>query len=167
MPVTVQYFKYPDLLHWRHDTTRLGEDEFGVWLAIPTGTTVQRGHEPERLMDRDAVQLVAADRWWSLIYNGPEHEFEVYVDITTPAVWERADRVTMFDLDLDVVRHQDGTVEILDEDEFDEHRHARSYPPQLVDGARAATAAIFVALERHEEPFGTVAATWLGRLTER
>ncbi len=164
MPVTVQYFKYPDLLHWRLDTFQLGEDEFGAWLAIPTGATMQRGHEAERTMNRDAVLLIAPDRWWSLIYNGPNDDIEVYVDIVTPAVWERPDRVTMFDLDLDVVRRQDGTVEILDEDEFDDHRVSRSYPQRLVDGARTATAAIYLALERREEPFEAVAAGWLERL---
>ena len=30
---TVQFFKSPDRLHWRHDMVRLGEDEHGVWVG--------------------------------------------------------------------------------------------------------------------------------------
>ncbi len=164
MPVTVQYFKYPDILHWRHDTHRLGEDDFGVWLGIPAAATVQRGYEPARAIGRDAVQLITPDRWWSLIYNGSGHEYEIYVDIATPPVWESSDRVTMIDLDLDVVRRGDGTVAILDEDEFAEHQVTLAYPPKLIDQTRAATAGIVMAIEANEEPFASVAASWLAKL---
>lgn len=164
MSVTVQYFKYPDILHWRLDATRLGEDEFGVWVAIPAGTTIQRGHEAERTIERDAVLLIAPDRWWSVIYNGPNHKFEVYVDIATPPVWEAPDRVTMIDLDLDVVRHHDGTVEILDEDEFADHQVTLAYPAKLIDQTRAATAAVVLTMEANEEPYRSVAASWLARI---
>jgi hypothetical protein len=33
-PFTVQFFKYPDRLHWRHDMVRLGEDAHGVWVGL-------------------------------------------------------------------------------------------------------------------------------------
>jgi protein associated with RNAse G/E len=165
--VTIQYFKYPDQLHWRHDTTRLGADEFGVWLGIPAAATVQRGHEPAMAIGRDAVQLITPDRWWSLIYNGDADDFEVYVDIATPPVWEADDRVTMFDLDLDVVRHQDGTVQVLDEDEFLDHQVRFAYPERLIAAARASTAEVVLALKGNREPFATVAASWLARLNRQ
>lgn len=167
MSVTVQYFKYPDRLHWRHDTTRLGSDEFGVWLGIPATTTVQRGHEPAMVIGRDAVQLITPDLWWSLLYNGTGDRYEVYVDIATPAVWESESRVTMFDLDLDVVRSQDGIVQVLDEDEFLEHQVRYSYPPELIESTRAATDEVVRALQENREPYASVAATWLGRLDSR
>ena len=166
MSVTVQYFKYPDLLHWRHDAHRLGEDEFGVWLAIVAAATIQRGHEPARPSGRDSVQLITRGQWWSLLFNGPGDVYELYVDIATPAFWESPDRVTMVDLDLDVVRYQDGTVAILDEDEFAKHQVAHAYPQKLIDQTRAATAAVVLAVEENEEPFASVAAAWLARLKE-
>ncbi len=167
MSVTVQYFKYPDQLHWRHDTTRLGADEFGTWLGIPAAATVQRGYEPARTIGRDAVQLITPDRWWSLIYNGAGNEYEVYVDIATPPVWESQDRVTMLDLDLDVVRYMDGTVKILDEDEFLDHQVRFSYPERLIAAARASMAEVVAAVEANREPFASVAAAWLQRLADR
>ena len=51
-----------------------------------------------------------------------EHtRYEVYIDMSTVPVWD-GDTMTAIDLDLDVVRLWDGTVEILDEDEFAEHQ---------------------------------------------
>jgi protein associated with RNAse G/E len=167
MSVTVQYFKYPDRLHWRHDALRLGSDEFGVWLGIPSTATVQRGYEPALTIGRDAVQLITPHLWWSLIYNGTGDTYEVYVDIATPAVWETDDRVTMFDLDLDVVRHQDGTVEVLDKDEFLDHQVRYSYPQDLIEATRTATDEVVRAVDANIEPFASVAARWLARLKDR
>jgi len=166
MCFTIQYFKYPDRLHWRHDAVRLGEDEFGVWAGIPSAATVQRGHEPVRTIGRDAVQLITPGLWWSLIYNGTGDEYEVYVDIATPALWESKDRVTMFDLDLDVVRYQDGSVGVLDEDEFLDNQIRYAYPRHLIDHTRRATDEVIDLVTRNVEPFASVAAEWLRRLAD-
>ena len=37
LPFTVQFYKYPDRLHWRHDMVRLGEDRHGVWVGLRSG----------------------------------------------------------------------------------------------------------------------------------
>lgn len=162
--VTVQYYKYPDILHWRHDMTYLGEDSHGVWLGAPIGTVIQRGDEPSITMDRTFVQLVPPHRWWTALFN-TGHRTETYVDITTVATWPAPDRVEMIDLDLDVIRLTDGRVYIDDEDEFEEHRVSLGYPPKLVDGARAAAARVTMDLERSAPPFDGTAAVWLARIT--
>lgn len=43
--------------------------------------------------------------------------------------------MSQIDLDLDVVRWLDGSVEIIDVEEFEEHRVALDYPGELVAGA--------------------------------
>lgn len=158
--VTVQYYKYPRSLHWRHDLVRLGEDAHGVWLGAPTGTVIQRGEEPSITMDRAFVQLVPSDRWWTAIFNA-SFRVDTYVDITTAAVWSEPDRVEMIDLDLDVVRLADGTIDVLDEDEFEDHRLRLEYPPRMVDSARAAAARVTIDLEKRTPPFDGSAGPWL------
>lgn len=162
--VTVQYYKYPRTLHWRHDLVHLGEDAHGVWLGAPLGTVVQRGQEPALTMDRLFVQLVPPDRWWTAIFN-QGFRTDVYVDITTVATWPAADRVEMVDLDLDVIRLRDGTVYVDDEDEFDQHRVELGYPPRMVDSARGAAARVALDLERSAPPFDGSAGPWLNELT--
>ncbi len=161
-PVTVQYYKYPDVLHWRHELTLLGDDRHGTWLGATVGTVVQRGMEPPRTMRRYFVQLISPESWWTALFNGPNpDEMEVYVDVTTPPVWPDPGRVEMIDLDLDVVRRVDGTVYVDDEDEFEEHRVSLGYPPAMADMARTVAARLAIALEQRRPPFDEEATTWL------
>ncbi len=166
MDVTVQFFKYSGALHWRHDMTRLGEDEHGIWLGSQAGSTVQRGHEPAKVWPVPFVQLIAPGQWWTLIYNGAAaSDFRIYVDLTTQPCWIGESRVEMIDLDLDVVLDLEGAVKVLDEDEFDEHRSLFQYPESLVNRVRNTAAEVALNLERRWEPFGDAGAPWLKQVS--
>lgn len=161
-PVVVQYFKHWGDLHWRHDMVYLGEDEHGVWLGGPAGTTIQRGREPAKQWPSPFVQLVAPGRWWSLHFNGPYSEnFRCYIDVVQPAEWVSSGRVEMVDLDLDVVLRHDGSVALLDENEFLEHIERYGYPEGVIDRARTTAAELVMAVERGTEPFGSAGESWL------
>ena len=165
MDVTVQFFKYPGDLHWRHDLTKLGEDDHGVWLGGPAGSIVKRGHEPAMEWPVPFVQLIPPGQWWTLVYNGAAAQnFRIYVDMITQPCWVDETRVEMIDLDLDVVLDVNGEVKLLDEDEFEEHRVNFQYPESLVDRARATAADVTLKLERRAEPFGTAGEAWLQRV---
>jgi protein associated with RNAse G/E len=100
-------------------------------------------------------------RWtayWSI-----DDEIELYVDVTTTPVWT-PEGVTAVDLDLDVVRWRGGPVQVLDEDEFDQHREALAYPADVVEGARETAAWLAEAIRSRTEPFGNTGPSWLARL---
>lgn len=161
-PVVVQYFKFSGDLHWRHDMVYLGRDEHGDWLGGPAGTVIQRGYEPEKKWPFPFVQLVPSDRWWSLHFNGSySNDFRIYVDVVQPAKWVSPDRVEMIDLDLDVVLHHDGSVAVLDEDEFVDHIERYSYPDWLVDRTRTTAAELSLAVGAGDEPFRDAGVPWL------
>ena len=163
--VHVDFRKYPDAKHWQYPMRRLASDEFGLWLWAPAGTPTKRGDEPVQHAESTFIKLLADDAWHSAIWN-QAGSFEIYVDINTPPRWE-GNRVRMVDLDLDVVRFREsGQIAILDEDEFEEHKRAHGYPPQLVDGARTAAAQVFVALSSATEPFGETGALRLAQAIE-
>jgi protein associated with RNAse G/E len=61
------------------------------------------------------------------------------------------------------VRWSNGTVEVLDEDEFSEHKVLFDYPPRLVDTVRATTARLALAVDAQHEPFGEVAVSWMAQ----
>ena len=77
----------------------------------------------------DNVLLVPRGRGMTAMFytEHPEQAFELYVDITTPPVWD-GDHVTAVDLDLDVIRRFDGSWYVDDEDEFAEHQVGYGYP---------------------------------------
>ncbi len=90
--------------------------------------------------------------------------FSHFVDIVTQPVWVSESRYEMIDLDLDVVVHQDGTIEIEDEDEFEVHQVRYGYTPAMIEGALAATDNVVQALRARREPYFDVAAGWLRRV---
>jgi uncharacterized protein len=107
------------------------------------------------------VVLVPADGWWIANWNGPgETDISVYVDVTSkPSV--QPDVVSAIDLDLDVVRLRDGTIRVLDEDEFAEHQVRYSYPAEVIEQARATTDDLVAWLTAGTEPFAAVGSAWL------
>src|SRR5690606_13389881 len=68
--------------------------------------------------------------------------------------------VTMADLDLDVIRHWDGTVVIDDADEFADHQVAYAYPAGVVGAAEAACAAVAAAARSPAGALRGVAGQW-------
>jgi hypothetical protein len=164
-PVTVQYRKHPDTVHWRQAMRRLGRDEHGVWLGMDAGDPFQKGEQPPVPSPTPMVQLIAPDAWWTLLYNGPQHRYPVYVDVIRPARWIGEARVEMVDLDLDVVRLPDGRVEVLDEDEFADHQVRLAYPPDWIAAARRTADEVAARLRAGAEPFATVMQTWHDQLT--
>jgi hypothetical protein len=163
--IHVEFRKWDGSLHWHFDTVRLGEDSHGVWLGGHDGTPVRRGSEPP-ITSPPFAMVIPEGRWWTATFNprlaDAPFGYVAYIDICTPAVWDDA-AVSSTDLDLDVAMRPDGVVELLDEDEFAEHRISMGYPGHVVDHARTAAAAIFKAMASGDEPFATVGQEWLGK----
>ena len=109
--------------------------------------------------------MIAPGRWWSLHFNGGySKNFRIYIDVVQPAVWVNPARVEMVDLDLDVVLRHDGSVALLDEDEFLEHIERYSYPDGLIDRVRTTAAELVMAVERGDEPFHAAGDRWLAQV---
>jgi protein associated with RNAse G/E len=159
--VRLERHKYPDIAHYEYDATHLGDDEHGSWFWAPSDNVVRRGGEELFRTRSPSLYLVPVDKPWMVWFapQSPQFDFNVYVDVGTAPVRERG-RITMIDLDLDVVRDDDGVVRVLDEDELELHRVQYGYPPELVDHARAVTSEVVALLERNEEPFATVWRRW-------
>lgn len=142
----------------------LGEDRHGLWLGAPAGTPLRRGAEPPRPARSAFVTLVRGGGWSMPIWNAAgSHRFSSYVDICMD-IEVVENRVDAIDLDLDVATTWDGTIEVLDEDEFALHRERFAYPAELVARARNEVTAVVNAIDQGIEPYATVAARWLERV---
>lgn len=163
-PVWLERRKWPDSHHYSVAAAFLGDDEHGTWLASPVGTRVIRPDGSEVAGWFDVVSLVPRDEWFLLHFWYDHPEVQIYVDICTPPVWSGRGVKTV-DLDLDVVVWNDGRIEVVDEDEFAEHRVALAYPDELVAGARRSTDDVVARLTGDQPPFATAAAApWLAVL---
>lgn len=154
--IDIDFRKWVSRPHWRFTMNYLDQDEWGIWLWTPPGSTAQRATEPAQTFEHLNVKLIAPGEWWTAIWND-SGRYDLYVDIVTPAAW-RGDRVTMVDLDLDIIRLADSTVIIDDEDEFAAHQVAYRYPPAVVDRARATADALHRNIQNGQEPFVSVGA---------
>ncbi len=162
--VRIIYRKYGGSLHWHHHARVLGEDEHGVWVGCPSGMIAQRGHEPPTVFEFASVILFPRDAWWTAAFNAPPHKAEIYCDITTVPV-RGDDRITMVDLDLDVLRMRDGRLILDDEDEFAEHQVRYAYPGEIIRQAERSAAWLMEAVGSRTGPFGGAHDRWLSQVT--
>jgi protein associated with RNAse G/E len=164
--VLVLYRKYDGSLHWHMTMKWLAEDDYGVWTGAFAGSTSRRGNEPPIVIRQQYVMLFPRDAWWTATFNGEPARSEIYCDIATPATWTNPREVTMIDLDLDVCRRRDGTVDLLDADEFAEHQVRYGYPAGVIEASVAAADWLRVALGDGTEPFARVYRSYLARMDE-
>lgn len=134
------------------DVQFLVEDDYGVWLYSPVGSEWMAPHD-EGVLLFGALLLIRPDRYWAAWWvdypNGRRLEIDVCL---------RPERVVdgwaYVDLELDAVRHADGTIEIEDRDEFD--IACSNGWITVSDGkiAELTANAMAAALREREEPFG-------------
>jgi len=163
--VAVRFTKWGGGAHWRFPVPYLGADDLGAWCGPPAGTWLER---PGASFSSAFpwVTLFPHDQPWAAsYYDSVEQPVSVYVDVTTPAVWD-GPQVTMVDLDLDVIISRDGDLLLDDEDEFDEHRVTLGYPADVVALARRTADELMTAAAAGHEPFGEAGSRWLARLAQ-
>lgn len=163
--VRVVFRKYDGSLHWQLALRRLGQDEHGTWVGAPGGGTARRGDEPPVPIGHDHVLLIPPRAGWVARFNAEPHHTEVYCDLTTVPVWPNPGEVTMVDLDLDVCRmRSDGSVRLLDADEFAAHQHRYGYPDEVIVEATRTAAWLQTVLGDGTEPFAGGYRRWLAKV---
>jgi hypothetical protein len=111
----------------------------------PGGTYDGLGIE-RRAGDVAVTKLTEGKWWYPTVYRGDEGERRgTYVNVCTP-VEVFPDAVRYVDLHVDVVKHADGTVERVDDDELDAAVEAGHVPEPLAEKARSVASALENAL---------------------
>ncbi len=142
--------------HWEFEGLLLGSDGHGDWLGFPAGTAMARPGA-SYVAPVDQVGLVPAPgpdaaRGFLATFHAAGGPVGVYVDMTTPPVWDGV-VLRAVDLDLDVVRGSTGRVWVDDEDEFAEHRARFHYPADVVELALTTCARLARQVEDGPAPF--------------
>lgn len=160
--------KWPDAPHYGVLGTVLGEDDHGVWVGARPGNTVVDPDGTVRQGTYPMVWCLPRADWCMLHFLSGHPEVDVYIDICTPAVWNDRGARTV-DLDFDVIVWKEPRaelVELVDEDEFEEHRVALGYPDDLVAKSRRAAADVLARTRAGHAPFtAAVARPWFEMLS--
>jgi uncharacterized protein len=94
------------------------------------------------------------DRWFNVFrLSRPGCSLALwYCNVTTPPTVEDS-QINYVDLDLDVAVRPDGCIELLDQDEFDLHRHKYGYPDDVIEEAERAAGQVAELARRGSFPF--------------
>ena len=132
--------------------------EAGTELRSYRGTFVAR-------IDFTILFWPGQDRWYNVEHNHqvlvrPDGRLSTssYANVSTPATFD-GDTVRWVDLDLDVTI-RDGVVELVDVDEFDEHRARMAYPDSVIARARGAASELLELATLRKAPFDRDAHIW-------
>lgn len=129
--------KRPAGLFW-FGLRAVGEDRHGTWLRGEVGSPWGAPHADGRL-SVPVVVLLREDRPWATWWVADPADRRIELDVCLPP--ERTgDGWSYVDLELDVVRHDDGRVEIQDEDEYEQSVRAGWMSPEEAARARGAAA---------------------------
>ncbi len=154
--------KWPDRPHYMYAARVLGEDAHGHWFGVPRGTLWRRPGRPAALSRQVEVLLAPGNAWWVAAWQGEPSTSDLYVHVTTPPDY-RNGCLTCFDLDLDVLRWRDGSVTLVDDAEFEDHRVRFGYPPEVVKEATTAAAWLQQAVGERRPPFDGTGDVWRSR----
>lgn len=148
--------KYDGSPHWVHECVYLGRDEWGDWFGQPVGWISERPGA-RFIAEGPNVTLMPPSGDHALTVNRDHpHQMRIYIDIGWDVRWSDTEPGVAggIDMDLDVVRceNERGTW-IDDEDEWDEHRVAYGYPPELVARLETLAADLEKRVRAREAPF--------------
>jgi uncharacterized protein len=168
-PIRIEMTKWGDRPHWQIPGVWLGSDRHGDWIGIPGGTRMVRPGA-EATFAHHQVGLVPPagsdlDRAFLATFHAPHWHVRIYVDMTTPPVWDGS-TLRAVDLDLDVVRGRDGDVVVDDEDEFAEHQVELGYPADIVALAEASRDRVLRAVLEEQPPYDGSHEPWLAQLAQ-
>jgi protein associated with RNAse G/E len=140
--------KYDGAAHWIQPFRALSDDGNLIVAQYRARTPIftSRG---EFRSPYDSLVYFWRDRWYNVFrLSRPGCGLALwYCNVTTPPSFEQG-QLEYVDLDLDVAVRPDGCIELLDADEFDEHRRVYAYPGEVVDRAKEAAAQV-ADLARH------------------
>jgi uncharacterized protein len=165
--IWIERRKWPDHPHYGAQGVVLGEDEHGIWAGCQPGSQWTRRDEPAVLGTVSCVWCIPRDGWFLAHFIRGEGDLDIYIDVAAPGVWSPRG-VKLVDLDFDVIVWRDRPVELVDEDEFEQHRVELGYPDDVIASARQEAARILEAATAGCAPFSLpLAATWMQVLDER
>ena len=111
-----------------------------------------RGFEQPQILRSDLTFW--RERWYNVFtnYDADGNLHDLYCNVAMPLVIS-GNTLQYVDLDLDLRFNPDGTYELLDEDEFDQHTAELEYPTQVRQRALQTVDEIIALAKSRVEPF--------------
>lgn len=148
--------KYDGDLRDESDALLVAQDHETIVLLQPPGTQEYSYRKQRWEAMADGLLLIFfTKRLYNVWHIADQQSYfnRIYANIALPARWIDRSTLEWIDLDLDIRVHMDGSIELVDEDEFLENQQQMSYPSALVTQARAAAQEALYLCEQGLYPF--------------
>ncbi|MFD2759600.1 nucleoside tri-diphosphate phosphatase [Lentibacillus juripiscarius] len=128
--IQIHSYKHNGQLHriWENTLVLKGTDM--VVIGANDKTTVREGDGRSWITREPAICYFHANYWFNVIGMLRNDGIYYYCNISSPFVYD-AEALKYIDYDLDVKVYPDMTYDLLDEDEYAEHKEQMSYPVVL------------------------------------
>ncbi len=145
--------KYDGVAHWIQPL-RVHSDDGNLLIAEYRARTPIYTSRGEFRSPYNSRIYFWRDRWYNVFrLSRPGAGLSLwYCNITTPPRIDGSE-VTYIDLDLDVAVRPGGEIQLLDEDEFEEHQQRYGYPEDVIERARHAADEVMRLARANAFPF--------------
>jgi protein associated with RNAse G/E len=130
--------KYDGAAHWIQPFSVIADDGVLITAQYRARTPIYTSRGEFR-SPYDSRVYFWRDRWYNVFrLSKPGCALALwYCNVTTPPTFDGC-QIGYVDLDLDVSVRPNGCIELLDEDEFEEHQRKYGYPEDVIRNAEAA-----------------------------
>jgi len=145
--------KFDGSAHWIQPFTVISDDGTLLVTQYRARTPIYTSRGEFR-SPYDSRVYFWRDRWFNVFrLSRPGCSLALwYCNVTTPPSFDGC-QLGYVDLDLDVSVRPDGCIEVLDEDEFEQHREKYGYPADVVSRAEDAAREIVQLARKRAFPF--------------
>ncbi|RCW62833.1 nucleoside tri-diphosphate phosphatase [Saliterribacillus persicus] len=128
--IQIKSYKHNGNIHRVWDTTTILKGTSNVVIGANDKTIVTESDGRNWVTREPAICYFHAEYWFNIIGMLRDDGIYYYCNISSPFVFEKG-AVKYIDYDLDVKVFPDMTYILLDEDEYEVHRHEMDYPKEL------------------------------------
>ncbi|MBM7844893.1 DUF402 domain-containing protein [Herpetosiphon giganteus] len=161
--MAIHGFKWPKRPTAQATGYLLGADQFGHWLGIAAGSAWQHSNGQQGMFEQAFVKLIPPNAYWSACFNLSDKLIDV--DIVLPNQWHDQ-LVEEIDLEIDLLKMADGSIEIRDQAKFAAVCQRWPIPAAIIEQVHTTTAQIYQQLQAQVEPFKHVGARRLAQFLQ-
>ncbi|MDP3130985.1 MAG: DUF402 domain-containing protein [Bacillota bacterium] len=162
-PIIVQSYKHDTTLHriWSQATVLFDDDE--VVIVANDRTKVVEANGRFWFTKEPSVTYFYKNRWYNVIGIIKAEGISYYCNLSSPALVDE-EAIKYIDYDLDVKVSIDGTITVLDQNEYKKHAAEMGYPADLCAIIETEFRSLQAEVRRRAEPFSTEGiAAWYAK----
>ncbi len=154
--VYIQSYKHDGSLHRTWDKITILSDDAEMFVGINKATQVTEANQRTWIAREPALYFLYKRSWFNVIAMSRESGIYYYCNLASPSVYD-GEAIKNIDYDLDIKFFPEGHYEILDENEFIEHKTLMNYPSVIEKKLREEIDNLIDLHQKGLSPFNKVA----------